>query len=442
MALRSMLARVRFESDSRLARRAARGDEAAFAVIFERFHQEIYRYCRAILDNPDEAEDALQNTMARALRALPGESREIALKPWLYRVAHNESISIIRARKHTAEVASDPTPFHPGADLEFESKERLQALVEDLGALPDRLRGALVMRELSGLSHEQIALALSVSVGAAKQAVYEARVALQALEQGRKMPCSDIRVAISDGDGRVLRGRAVRAHLRSCVECSEFRTAITARRDEFQLVAPPLSAVAAIGLLKGLMGGNVAKVGVGGAALAAGGATGMSVGVKAMGVVLAGGALGIGLNADGQVGKDARTAATAEAPAAVEDADLAGERLSEAGVVGKSKQRGHSISADRPGLRAKRGNGRAGGRARPEHPSSRGGKGGATSRSAGGTPPATPKPGTGRPASAPGSVVAESRSGGRASSPTPGKPSAGHGPPAHASSGLSGKAPK
>src|SRR3954454_20914208 len=89
-------------NDAGLARRAAQGDQRAFAAIYKRHHQELYRYCRAILRDPDDAQDALQATMVKALRALPGEEREIALKPWLFRIAHNEAITIVRARRSSA----------------------------------------------------------------------------------------------------------------------------------------------------------------------------------------------------------------------------------------------------------------------------------------------------------------------------------------------------
>ena len=73
----------RLASDARLARMAAEGSTAAFATIYERHHQELYRYCRSILRDEHDARDALQNTMIKALRALQGETREIALRPWL-----------------------------------------------------------------------------------------------------------------------------------------------------------------------------------------------------------------------------------------------------------------------------------------------------------------------------------------------------------------------
>src|SRR4051812_9137321 len=93
---------LRMLGDDRLARRAAEGEEQAFAVLYQRHHQALYRYCRAILGNSEDAADALQNTMLAALRALPGEQRQIQVKPWLFRIAHNESISVMRRRPPSA----------------------------------------------------------------------------------------------------------------------------------------------------------------------------------------------------------------------------------------------------------------------------------------------------------------------------------------------------
>ena len=128
-----------------------RGDRRAFETIFRRHHRELYRYCRAILGDPQEAEDALQSTMLKALRALPGERREISLKPWLFRVAHNEAIGILRARRSPVELDPEQVDIRGGVTERAEARERLRLLVADLAALPERQRGALVMRELSGL---------------------------------------------------------------------------------------------------------------------------------------------------------------------------------------------------------------------------------------------------------------------------------------------------
>ena len=194
---------LRLLGDERLAGLARRGDQRAFETIFRRYHQELYRFCRAILADPDEAQDALQSTMEAALRALPDEERRIALRPWLYRVAHNEAISILRRRPAVVDPAL-PEPPEPAADSRAEPRERLRQLVADLGSLPDRQRVALVMRELSGLGYPEIAQALAASEAAARQVVYEARLALHEVAQGREMKCDEVRRALSERDGRIL----------------------------------------------------------------------------------------------------------------------------------------------------------------------------------------------------------------------------------------------
>jgi RNA polymerase sigma factor (sigma-70 family) len=266
-------------SDQRLARRAAAGDERAFAAIFRCYHQRLYRYCLAILGNPEDAEDALQNTMAKALRSLPGEERPIELKPWLYRVAHNEAIDLIRRRR--GEEQLDPELAGAGAGLAeaAETRERLRLLLADLEELPERQRGALLMRELSGLGFEEIGTALGTSAAVARQTVYEARLGLRQIGEGREMDCTDVTRALSDGDGRVLRRRDIRSHLRACPDCRCFREEIGGRQRDLAALSP-LPALAAAGVLQGLLGGSGGGSG-GGIAAAVGGGAAKSVGASA-----------------------------------------------------------------------------------------------------------------------------------------------------------------
>lgn len=280
-------------SSARLTRAAAAGDPRAFEEIFRAYHQEIYRYCLAILHDVGDAEDAMQATMAAALRALPGEEREIALKPWLYRVAHNEAISVLRRRRDSVAPEDLPESGEASAAEDAERRERLRALVTDLNALPERQRGALVMRELSGLEYEEIGAFLGCSEPAARQAVYEARLALRERSKGRDMSCEEARRAISDGDRRRLRGRKLKAHLASCEGCRDFQAAIDVRRDDFQALCPALPAAAASGMLAGLIGAasaNAAGTGAaaGGGAVAAGAGGGAAAGLAGAGGAAAG----------------------------------------------------------------------------------------------------------------------------------------------------------
>ena len=426
-------------NDAKLARLAATGDERAVAAIYERYHQELYRYCRAMLGNADDAEDALQNTMASALRSLPGESRRIELRPWLYRVARNESFSLLRRRRTVAEADEAWLPSQPAADITFEARERLRTLVADLGSLPERQRSALVMRELSGLSHEQVALALSISPRAARQVVYEARLALLEFEEGRSMECERVRLAISEHDGRVLRGRKLRAHLRGCERCSDFRAGIEARRSDLELIAPPISAVAASGVIAGLVGGGGGSA-AGGAlgGLAAGGVSGSVATAKVLGAVAASAAIGIGAGSVSGVelpGLPAGNGSPASEAAPESPGSATGAPAAESNTG--SDARGSNAG---DGAGEARGAGNAHGNGNPhgaKHEAQAPVVSSAAAGSAAGGASASAPAGDGRPETPPGSGVATDRSSGHSATPTTGVPekAAAHVPPDHANVG-------
>jgi RNA polymerase sigma factor (sigma-70 family) len=263
--------------DERLARMVARGNERAFATLYERHFQALYRYCRSIVGNDADAQDALQSAFAAALVALRRGARDAPLRPWLFRITHNEAVSLLRRRRPVLELSEAGDPTAPSTVERALERERLALLLSDLRELGDRQRGALVMRELSGLSHAEISLALGISVGAAKQAIFEARGALLDLAEGRAMSCEQVRRMISDGDGRVLRARKVRGHMRECADCAAFATAIPGRRSDLQALSPPLAPLAATGILGGVLGAGSGHGG-GGAGWLAAGAAGKSAG--------------------------------------------------------------------------------------------------------------------------------------------------------------------
>jgi RNA polymerase sigma factor (sigma-70 family) len=299
--LRAGLPAMRAFSDESLALRAIEGDERAFAAIFDRHHQGLYRYCLALLGNPQDAQDALQNTMIKALRALPGEERRIALKPWLYRIAHNESIAQLRRRRETRSLDPDLPVTGYGLAEATATRERLRVLLSDLDKLPERQRGALVMRELAGLDFAEIEAALGTSAGAVRQALYEARQSLRRMDEGREMSCARVTRALSDGDGRIARRRDLRSHLRTCADCRGFSEEIRSRRQAFTALAPLPAAVAA-GLLHGLFGGHGAGGGL--ASTLGGGAAkslGTSVALKGAATVVVVAAIGTGADRGGLI---------------------------------------------------------------------------------------------------------------------------------------------
>jgi RNA polymerase sigma factor (sigma-70 family) len=237
-------------ADERLAQLVGGGRERAFAVLYERYHQPLYRYCRSMLRNDQDAQDALQSTFASALAALQEGKRNAPFRPWLFRIAHNEAVSVIRRRRDAGQEINDSmlAPAASASD-EADDRARMVLLLADLAELPERQRAALLMRELNGLSHAEIAVALATSVTAAKQAIFDARTALTEFAEGRALACEEVRRKISERDGRVMRSRRVRSHLRDCSSCASFAAAISERRSDLRAVAPLLPAAASAALL-------------------------------------------------------------------------------------------------------------------------------------------------------------------------------------------------
>jgi len=279
-------------SDELLARQVARGSGRAFAALYERYHQPLYRYCRSIVRDDADAQDVLQSTFTAALLALRRERRNAPLRPWLFRIARNESITLLRhrSRERDQEINEAAAPAASSAEDQAAGRARWALLVRDLAGLPERQRSALLLREMSGLSHEEIAIALGTNVGAAKQAIFEARQGLTELAEGRAMSCDDVRRRLSAGDRRMLRGRGVRAHLRDCSGCTAFAAAIDERTTELRGLAPTLPSSAAAVVLTRALGAATSHGGPGAAAgLAAGaGAAGKLAGTTVTWKVLTG----------------------------------------------------------------------------------------------------------------------------------------------------------
>jgi len=428
--------------------------------IYRDHHQAIYRYCLAIVRNPADAEDALQATMAAAVRSLPTDRGKAAIRPWLFRVAHNESISIIRARReHPREEPALEQTTGSAAD-ELADRERLRTLVADLQSLPERQRSALVMRELSGLSYAEVGGALDCAEGAARQLVHEARTALLTRNEGRAMDCEEAREAIDSGDRRRLRGRKLKAHLSACGPCGDYRAAIEVRERDLGAICPPLPVAAAGGVLAAVLsgggtGGGAAATG-GAAAVGAGATTGLGAGSVAGGLgasaavkgaslvaagVLAAGAADVsgvvdlpgpiggeksgsqsapvGDGAGSAPGTAPETTGAAGKPGSeqAKRARAQGEKASsKKGANGRGKGRG---KGNGKGKSAGKGNGKGGGHSQGKGPGSAPGQAG--NGNAGGNPGnAGGNPAPGPPATSP--APPQAGGGGAAPAPAPGGP--------------------
>ena len=173
-------------SDQDLVDEAKTGSDAAFAALYVRYERAVRARCFGILRDHDEAADAAQNTMLSALRALRRDDAPTNLRAWPLSIAHNEAVSLLRRTRPAEPLEADATGAGPGADEGAFERERLRLLVDDLNALPDRQRGALLLREASGFSYRDIASALGTSAGNARQTVHAARRNMHKRRVGRE----------------------------------------------------------------------------------------------------------------------------------------------------------------------------------------------------------------------------------------------------------------
>lgn len=188
---------LRAQPDRRLVDLVRDGYDAAFEEIVRRYRRPLDRFAAAIVGG--RSEDVTQDAFSKALLALRGSETEIELRPWLYRIVRNTALNDLRDRAPEGDELPEALPGGRSAAAEVEAREELRELMERLRALPEPQRAAIVMRELEGLSHEEIAAALGVTGGAARQVIYRARAALRD-GLGLLVPLPVLRMLAEHGD--------------------------------------------------------------------------------------------------------------------------------------------------------------------------------------------------------------------------------------------------
>ena len=270
--------------DDRLVEQVRRGNEAAFEVIYDRHHRGILAFCRHMLGSRDEAEDAVQQTFTSAYTDLQSNERDIRLKAWLYTIARNRCLSMLRARREQpAELDEQATA---GLSEEVQRRADLRDLLHDLGDLPDDQREALVLFEVGDLSQAEVARVIGVEPVKVKALVFQARSSLIEKREARAIPCTEIREQLATATGGALRRGPLRRHLKVCEGCSEYRDQVRDQRSALALILP---VVPSVGLKDAVLGAIGFGGGAGGAGVATGGAAGGAVGSGALGGASAGG---------------------------------------------------------------------------------------------------------------------------------------------------------
>ena len=267
---------LRVRSDDQLVALFRTGSDEAFRTIHDRYRVRLLAYARQMLGGSTaDAEDVLQEVFVRAHAALLASSAPISLRAWLYRIAHNRCVDQLRRPSPI------PSEIMPGAQpalsrgarhdppAEAERSEDLRRLVADVHALPEQQRSALLMRELQGLSYEELAVALGISVAAVKSVLLRARSGVLDAAQARDASCLDIRLEIVAAHDRGVRtsGRA-RRHMRECDGCCAYRVELRAVSRRVAALVP-VGPLGQLGLILGIGGGGAGA----GGGLAAGGST-------------------------------------------------------------------------------------------------------------------------------------------------------------------------
>jgi RNA polymerase sigma-70 factor (ECF subfamily) len=176
--------------DQKLVRRAQQGDKTAFELLVRKYQHKVAKLVARFVRDRSEAEDVTQEAFIKAYRALPGFRGESAFYTWLYRIAVNTAKNYLESRGRRP----------PGSDLEIEGAELMDAgtllrdeatperhaLTAEIGAtvarvinqLPVDLRTAIMLREIEGLSYEEIAEVMDCPIGTVRSRIFRAREAI------------------------------------------------------------------------------------------------------------------------------------------------------------------------------------------------------------------------------------------------------------------------
>jgi len=177
--------------DQQLVERAQRGDKQAFGLLVEKYQRKLARLISRLVRDPGEVEDVTQEAFVKAYRALPSFRGDSAFYTWLYRIGINTAKNYLvamgrRAPTSTEFEAEEAEGFDSGELLrEISTPESLLLTKEIAGtvnqaieALPEELRSAIQLRELEGMSYEEIAKLMDCPVGTVRSRIFRAREAI------------------------------------------------------------------------------------------------------------------------------------------------------------------------------------------------------------------------------------------------------------------------
>jgi len=177
--------------DRQLVERAQRGDKHAFELLVSKYQRRLVRLLARFVRDPSEVEDVAQEAFIKAYRALPSFRGDSAFYTWLYRIGINTAKNYLVAMRRRAPTTTgfdseDAEGFEDGGQLRdlntpesvMMSKQIARTVSDTLEQLPEELREAITLREIEGLSYEDIATIMNCPIGTVRSRIFRAREAI------------------------------------------------------------------------------------------------------------------------------------------------------------------------------------------------------------------------------------------------------------------------
>jgi len=177
--------------DRQLVERAQRGDKRAFELLVDKYQRRLGRLLSRFIRDPSEVEDVMQEAFIKAYRALPAFRGDSAFYTWLYRIGINTAKNTLAAQRRRAptstDVEAEEAEGHDNGerlrDLNTPenlllSREIADTVNSTIGSLPEELRTAIQLREIEGMSYEEIASIMNCPIGTVRSRIFRAREAI------------------------------------------------------------------------------------------------------------------------------------------------------------------------------------------------------------------------------------------------------------------------
>lgn len=177
--------------DAELVARVQRGDKQAFDLLVLKYQRKIMRLLSRMIRNPSEIEDVAQEAFIKAYRALPQFRGESAFYTWLYRIAINTARNWLAQNNRRPSTpssqenedgetfdATDNLTDNSNPESEMASRQIADTVNKAMNDLPEDLRNAIVMREIDGMSYEDIAESMNCPIGTVRSRIFRAREAI------------------------------------------------------------------------------------------------------------------------------------------------------------------------------------------------------------------------------------------------------------------------